>query len=139
MALLRSTFGIYITVYMDVCSSRPKTKSEAYLHSQITILVLLCLGWEINRDKSNLIQSHEITHIGFCINTNSMTATLPGDKISSLKDFASITLNDGFISVHDAEKILGLIESVRPVTVSQPWLPFIIEAPEGEICQIFLQ
>ena len=47
-----------------------------------------------------------------------MTATLPGDKISSLKDFASITLNDGFISVHDAEKILGLIESVRHVSVT---------------------
>ena len=65
-----------------------------------------------------MIHSHEITHIGFCINTNSMTATLPGDKISSLKDFASITLNDGFISVHDAEKILGLIESVRHVSVT---------------------
>ena len=118
MALLRSTFGIYITVYMDDMLVQAKTKSEAYLHSQITILVLLCLGWEINRDKSNLIQSHKITHIGFCINTNSMTATLPGDNISSLKDFASITLNDGFISVHDAEKILGLIESVRHVSVT---------------------
>ena len=86
-AFLWSTFGIYITVYIDDTLIQAKTKSEAYLHSQITILVLLCLGWEIKRDKSNLIQSHEITHIGFCINTNSMTATLPGDKISSFERF----------------------------------------------------
>ena len=67
MALLWSTFGIYITVYMDDMLVQAKTKREAYLHSQITIPVLLCLGWEINRDKRNLIQSHEITHIGFTL------------------------------------------------------------------------
>ena len=76
MALLRSTFGIFITIYMDDMLIQAKTKSEAYLHAQITILVLLCLGWEVNWEKSNLIPSTKITHLGFeidCVNDCNLT------------------------------------------------------------------
>ena len=34
-----------------------------------------------------------------------------------MQNFAKATLKDGFITVHNAEKILGQIESVRPLTV----------------------
>ena len=116
MALLRSTFGIFITVYMDDMLIQAKTAQEAYLHAQITILVLLCLGWEVNWDKSNLVPTTKIKHLGFEIDTKSMCAICPMDKVERLKDFASKILKDGLMTVHNAEKLLGLIESVRPTT-----------------------
>ena len=45
-----------------------------------------------------------------------MTATLPQEKIDRLRDFSLSVLKEGSITVHDCEKILGQIESVRPVT-----------------------
>ena len=44
ISLLRSTFGIRISIYMDDMILQAKSKAEAFLHAQITILVLLCLG-----------------------------------------------------------------------------------------------
>ena len=116
MALLRSIFGILISVYMDDMLIQAKSAEEAYFHAQLTILVLLCLGWEINWSKSNLIPTTKIKHLGFVIDTEAMTAICPADKIERLRNFALSTLRDGHITVHNAEKILGLIESVRPTT-----------------------
>ena len=86
------------------------------MHAQITILVLLCLGWEVNWTKSNLIPSTKIKHLGFEIDTVSLTVTCPSDKVERIRNFASETLKNGHITVHDAEKIMGLFESVRPTT-----------------------
>ena len=44
-----------------------------------------------------------------------MTVTVPPGKIQSLRDFAASVLWEGTISLHDAERILGLMESMRPV------------------------
>ena len=47
-----------------------------------------------------------------------MTATLPEAKIDRLQTFAKTTLKDNFVTVHNLEKLIGLMESVRPVTIS---------------------
>ena len=88
MALLRSTFGILISVYMNDCLIQAKTLEEAYLHAQITVLVLLCLGWEINWTKSSLIPSTKIKHLGFEIDTESLTVNCPLDKVDRIRNFA---------------------------------------------------
>ena len=67
MALLRSTFWILITIYMDDMLIQAKTPEEAYFHAQITILVLLCLGWEVNLNKSNLIPSTKLNTLGLIL------------------------------------------------------------------------
>ena len=103
MAILRSIFGILISIYMDDMLIQAKT-AEAYLHAQITILVLLCLGWEVNWSKSNLSPSTKIKHLGFEIDTVSMCAICPSEKEDRLKDFALKTPQDGYVTVHNAEK-----------------------------------
>ena len=62
MALLRSTFGILITIYMDNMLIQAETAEEAFFNAQLTILVLLCLGWEVNWSKSNLVPNTKIKH-----------------------------------------------------------------------------
>ena len=116
MAFLRATWGILISIYMDDMLLQAASREEAYHHAQIVILVLLCLGWELNWEKSSLIPSNKLTHLGFEIDTVSMTASCPVAKIDRLVEMAKKAFIKKTITVHDAERLLGVMESVRPVT-----------------------
>ena len=101
---------------MDDMLLQAPTKEMAYFHSQLVILLFLALGWEINWEKSNVIPTQVITHLGFEINSQDMTATCPAAKIERLRTEAKNVLDSGFMTVHEGEKLLGLMESMRPVT-----------------------
>ena len=116
MGFLRACWNVLISVYMDDMILQGKTKEEVYFNAQLTILLLLCLGWEVNWEKSNLTPSQTLCHLGFDIDTVSMTASCPAKKVDRLVEFTSSKLADGFFTVHEGEKLLGLMESVRPVT-----------------------
>ena len=116
IALLRSEFNISISIYMDDMLIQADTAEKAYLHAQITILLLLSLGWEVNWEESTLVPTQSITHLGFEICTKTMTATCPEKKVQILKEAALLALKDGLLTVHSAEKRMGLMDSVRPVT-----------------------
>ena len=45
-----------------------------------------------------------------------MSAICPEAKVERLVDASNLALSMGKITVHDAEKLMGLMESVRPVT-----------------------
>ena len=101
---------------MDDMLIQAASASGAFLHAQITILVLMCLGWSINWEKSNLVPSQQITHSGFVIDSNTMTVSCPEDKMQCLVISAPAALSSGHLTVHDLERLLGRMESVRPVT-----------------------
>ena len=84
MAFLRSVWGIMVSVYMDDMIFQGKTEEEVYFNAQLTILLLLCLGWEVNWHKSNLTPSHTLTHLGFDLDTVSMTASCPDKKVECI-------------------------------------------------------
>ena len=116
MAFLRATFLILISIYMDDMLIQARSSSQAYLHAQITILILMCLGWSINWQKSTLVPSQQIVHLGFLVDTEAMTVSCPEDKINRLTTLARYVLSEGYVSVHNLERLLGQMESVRPVT-----------------------
>ena len=76
----------------------------------------MVLGWSLNWEKSSFVPSQQVIHLGFVIDTNSMTVKCPPEKITRLKQKASKALKEGLISLHDCESLLGFMESVRPVT-----------------------
>ena len=115
MAFLRTTFSILVTIYIDDILVQASTQEEAFYHAKIVSLVLMALGWSINWEKSNFVPSQEILHLGFIINTNNMTVKCPQDKVARLQTFCKETLKSGLISGHDLEKMLGTMESLRPV------------------------
>ena len=45
-----------------------------------------CFWWEVNWEKSHLVPSIKNCHLGFELDTLSMTATLPQEKIDRLRD-----------------------------------------------------
>ena len=45
-----------------------------------------------------------------------MTASCPKEKVDRLCNDAKVALENQFLTVHESEKLLGLMESMRPVT-----------------------
>ena len=79
-------------------------------------LVMMALGWSLNWKKSNFIPSQKVTHLGFDLDTLSMTISCAPDKVVRLQSRCSSALKSGFISAHECERVLGFRESVRPMT-----------------------
>ena len=76
----------------------------------------MVLGWSLNWQKSDFMPRQETMHLGFDWNLVYMTISCPPDKIARLQAACRNLVKDGVVSVHDAEHILGTMESVRPVT-----------------------
>ena len=112
MAFLRVTWGILITIYMDDILVQGSSPYQAYLHAQVAALLLMVLGWSLNWKKSDFIPTQRTTHLGFVLDSVAMTVSCPADKIARLQSSCRNLMVVKVVSVHDAEKILGTMESV---------------------------
>ena len=72
--------GIKITFYLDdifICFSCPNT---LICHLILTLSTLTSLGFNINNDKSSVIPSRTLLHLGYTWCSNSMSLSLPADN-----------------------------------------------------------
>ena len=116
IAFIRATWEILISIYMDDLLVQGSTKEQVFLHAQVAALLLMVLGWSLNWKKSDFVPKQKIIHLGFSIDSVSMTISCPPDKIERLRGMCTKVMSEGVVTVHDAEKLLGTMESVRPVT-----------------------
>lgn len=79
------TQGIRISAYLDDWILMAKTKDQALQHGQQVIDELQRLGWIINLKKSILQPTQHLEHLDFCLNTKTMTASLPTKKLQDLR------------------------------------------------------
>ena len=116
IAFLRSTWHILITIFIDDMLVQAQSPQLALFHAQLVMLTFMCLGWSFNFEKCNLVPSQKIIHLGFEIDTVAMLITCPKDKVIRLREKCRTALFDKHISVHNLERLLGTMESVRPAT-----------------------
>ena len=116
IAFLRATWAILISIYMDDMLIQAGSASQVMLHTQLVMLVMMCLGWSFNWKKSMFVPSQTVTHLGFIFNTVSMMISCPPDKLERQRSKCQTALENRFISVHNLEKLLGTMKSVRPCT-----------------------
>ena len=116
VAFLRSTWHILLTIYMDDMLLQGMSPEQALFHVQLVMLTFLALGWSFNFKKCNLVPSQKVTHLGFEFDTVAMTVSCPKDKIQRLQDKCRNALANKFVTVHDLERLIGTMESVRPAT-----------------------
>ena len=60
------------------------TSQECELNIERTRELLVKMGFVINEDKSSCIPSKEILFLGFILNSENMTITLPVDKVNTI-------------------------------------------------------
>ena len=116
VAFLRVTGGILIAIYMDDILIQGSSPSQVYLHAQVAALLFMVLGWSLNWKKIDFIPKQRTTHLGFVMDSVSMTVSCPSDKIARLQSSCRNVMKAGIVTVHDVERILGTMESVCLVT-----------------------
>ena len=116
IAFLRSTWHVLITIFIDDMLIQAKTPHLVIFHAQLVMLTFMSLGWSFRFEKCNLIPSQRVTHLGFEIDTVAMSITCPMDKVIRLQSNCRVALFDKHITVHNLERLLGTMESVRPST-----------------------
>lgn len=77
--------GIRLSSYLDDWILIADSFQQAHQQTQQVVQKLQSLGWIINMKKSTLIPTQKIDHLGFSLNTTTMTAQLPGTKIPNLR------------------------------------------------------
>ena len=116
VAFLRSTFAVLVSIYMDDLLIQGHTPEEVYFKAQQVALVLMCLGWSLNWDKSLFVPSQQFKHLGFNFDTAAMTISCPSDKVERLQGLCRSALQSKYITAHDLERMMGTMESIRPST-----------------------
>ncbi|KAG1283530.1 hypothetical protein G6F66_010889 [Rhizopus arrhizus] len=77
--------GIRLNAYLDDWIILGKTKAEAMRHTQLILQCLTSLGWLINLKKSQTQPTQTLEHLGFELDSQTMTARLPGKKLRDLR------------------------------------------------------
>ena len=114
IAFIRVTWGILITIYMDDMLLQARSIEECTLHCHIVIIVFMSLGWSFKWAKCDLVPKQHFTHLGFDFDTVKMTISCQSVKVIKLRNFCVEIYSKGKITVHNLEKMLGFMESLRP-------------------------
>jgi len=66
----------------------------------------------LNQEKSILVPSHELTFLGFILNSLTMTVRPTPEKAEKLKQKCLAVLTKPHVSIHDVSEVIGLIVSM---------------------------
>ena len=111
LALLRSQ-GLRMVVYLD--DILLMASSEELIGQHLTLLVswLEELGFIINKDKSVMEPGHQIEFLGLTVNSNTMSLSVPQDKIAKVQKECRHMLNRGVASARELSHLIGLLSSL---------------------------
>lgn len=77
--------GIRVSAYLDDWIILGKTKEEASMNTSKILQCLTHLGWIVNWKKSQLTPKTTLEHLGFELDSVTMSARLPGKKLRDLR------------------------------------------------------
>jgi hypothetical protein len=99
--------GIRISAYLDDLLILAKSFQQAEEATQAVMDKLSSLGFLIKPSKSQLTPTQTITHLGFTIDTKSMTLSVPKDKVRDIRREATKILRKGALTVRALSSFIG--------------------------------
>ena len=112
--------GMRLVLYLDDMLILAQTREMTRECLATVLELLLSLGFIINLKKSVLNPTQKIEFLGFQIDSQRMTISLPQQKIKSLKQRARHLCRVSQVSVREIAQILGLMISVQPAILPAP-------------------
>jgi len=103
--------GICSSYYIDDSIYANLDSNVAVAHTSRALTLLESLGFTVNLKKSSLTPSRVLTHLGFVINTETMTVSLPDEKVLRLKAACAELLANPHTTVRKLAQVIGLIVS----------------------------
>ena len=99
--------GIRISAYLDDIIVAASTKEEAKLHTRMVREQLERLGFLIKDSKSTLDPTQCIDHLGFRIDTTTMSLSVPKAKVRDLRREAQKMIKAGTITLRRLAAFIG--------------------------------
>ena len=100
--------------YLDDIFLTGNTVSQCQANINDTLQLLLRLGFYVSTEKSILTPTKCIEHLGFVLNSHSMTVALTQDKINKLKHWITLVCDSNSIDIRSVAKLVGILVSCFP-------------------------
>lgn len=104
--------GISLAAYLDDMLVVAKDVQTSQYHTQLLINKLKEVGFLIKESKSSLIQQQRLQHLGFLIDTTSMSLNVPKDKVRDLRREATRLINKTTTSIRHLASFIGKAQAM---------------------------
>jgi hypothetical protein len=104
--------GIRVAAYLDDLLIVAKDRLTSGKHTKMVLEKLQELGFLVNRVKSSLHPAQVIQHLGFTIDSKSLTLTVPRAKVRDLRREASRLLHRQSCTIRNLAAFIGKAQSM---------------------------
>lgn len=116
LALIRGSLGVKCSMYLD---------DMVLVHSSAELLKKQCeqvkelienLGFKVNLEKSSLVPQKTIKHLGFIVDSSTLSLKLPKEKCLEVESRAKKILKLQLVSIRDVASFIGYLIAAAPAT-----------------------
>ena len=118
-AHLRSK-GYLSTAFIDDCYLQGQTYEECAKNVQETVKLFQSLGFVIHSEKSVLSPCKKLKYLGFWLNSDSMTVTLPDDKKEKIKNVCLDLKKKKNVPIRQLAQAIGQLVAAFPAVLWGP-------------------
>ena len=126
--------GVRLVLYLDNMIIMARSENEAQTHLASAMHVLTALGVILNLEKSVLTPVQRIEFLGFCLDSCSMTVSLPRAKIHSIRSLVREVNNQDQVSMLKLSLLIGTMVSTHPAILPAPL--YYRQLERAKICQL---
>ena len=103
--------GIRIATYIDDWLLYGDTPQQVVLHTNIVLAHLAALGFTVNREKSVLTPSQQITFIGVLLDSATLTARLSTERVADFQTLLSLFRAGHTVTYRHCMRLNGMMAS----------------------------
>ena len=106
--------GVTIAAYIDDLIIFADSSEQCVEHCNLALSILRQLGYVVNFEKSSLIPSQKIEHLGLLLDSINMTVSLNEDKVRNIIKLCKEMINIQHPSIRTVAKLVGTMISYLP-------------------------
>ena len=112
--------GIRLHIYLDDMLLMAQSERQLRSHVEITSGLLLHLGFILNSRKCLTDPKQTMEFLGFIVDSEQMTLSLPSAKVCKIRKECSHVRNRSLVSARQLAKLIGLLTSCLPAIEPAP-------------------
>lgn len=119
IAILRC-LGIRLVIYLDNILIMNQSLTGIQSDLSTAVYLLENLGFLINQEKSVLVPSHVTEFLGFTVNSQTMTLSLPKEKVIKIKQNCLDLVSRQSVSARDLAQLIGRLTATNQAVLPSP-------------------
>ena len=112
--------GHLSAAFIDDSYLQGKTFEECSMNIKATVELFEALGFVIHEKKSVLTPCKRVKYLGFWLDSENMTITLPEEKAQKVKDACTFIMSKEKLRIRDLAKVIGLLVASFPAVTWGP-------------------